>query len=204
MLHFFLIGLLLGWGAAIPIGPINVEVIRRNLSLGTYSGISFGLGACSADVTYLFLLSAGLLLFLNHGMVLQIISLIGAGILMWFGYQAFRTKNSSSENLVLVPQPLWQQYLHGYLLTLLNPFTVLFWSSVSALIVVLGKQGDVVMGLLGGGVLIATMSWIIGLNLVLHFTRHRFSNKVVVLLNKIGGVFLLMVALFSLVHTFKL
>ncbi len=30
-----LFGLLLGWGAAIPIGPMNLEIIRRNLRYGT-------------------------------------------------------------------------------------------------------------------------------------------------------------------------
>ncbi len=34
-MHFLIFGLLLGLGAAIPIGPVNLEIIRRNLKDGT-------------------------------------------------------------------------------------------------------------------------------------------------------------------------
>ena len=70
MLNLFIFGLFLGWGAAIPIGAINLEIIRRNLRFSTASGLAFGLGACVADVTYLVLLSVGILQFLNYPFVL--------------------------------------------------------------------------------------------------------------------------------------
>lgn len=201
--HFFLIGLLLGWGAAIPVGPINLEVVRRNLYLNTQSGIAFGLGACSADVTYLFLLNAGLLFFLNHSIILQITSVIGALVLIWFAYQAFRAKIPvDNQGKTAMPAPLWWQYLQGYLLTLLNPFTLLFWFSVSAQIAGFASEGKVVVWLLGVGVLAGTISWILSLNTILHFTRHRLKATTINKINKLGGLILLGFAVFSLWHTF--
>lgn len=97
MFHEIIFGLLLGWGAAIPIGPINLEVIRRNLQFGSRFGISFGLGACSADMTYFILLLAGALVLLQHELVLRIIGIIGALILLWFGISAIRLKSASTD-----------------------------------------------------------------------------------------------------------
>jgi threonine/homoserine/homoserine lactone efflux protein len=42
-MHLLLFGILLGMGAAIPIGPINLEIIRRNLRFGTSFGIATGM-----------------------------------------------------------------------------------------------------------------------------------------------------------------
>ena len=92
MLHQFIFGLLLGLGAAIPLGPMNLEIIRRNLRFGSVYGIALGLGACSADVTYLVLLSLGALSILTHPLILQVIGVIGSSILLWFGYSALRLK----------------------------------------------------------------------------------------------------------------
>ncbi len=201
--HFFLVGLLLGWGAAIPIGPINLEVIRRNLFINSRSGIFFGFGACSADLTYLLLLSAGLLLFLNHGIILQVISVAGACVLFWFAYQILRAPASNNQTHSAIAEPLYWQYIHGYLLTLLNPFTILFWSSISAQIVALASKGSVAVWLLGGGVLAGTMSWILSLNTVLHYTRHRLEPRTINVINKVGGIILLIFAVFSFLHNLR-
>ena len=75
-MHLFILGLILGWGAAIPIGPINLEIIRRHLSFGMIFGIAYGLGACIADLCYLILLMSGALILLQHPLVLKIIGII--------------------------------------------------------------------------------------------------------------------------------
>src|SRR5688500_17340934 len=105
-MHFLLMGILLGMGAAIPIGPVNLEIIRRNLRFGTPYGIVLGLGACTADVTYLFLLSIGALSLLQYPHVLKTFGLGGSLLLAWFAISAFRNasfsleKNAPSPSLV--------------------------------------------------------------------------------------------------------
>lgn len=46
------LGVVLGLAAAVPIGPVNVELARRTLSRGWRSGVALGLGAVSVDVVY--------------------------------------------------------------------------------------------------------------------------------------------------------
>lgn len=199
MLHEIIFGLLLGWGAAIPIGPMNLEIIRRNLQLGTIYGMALGVGACTADLTYIILMSLGALSILSHPLILKIIGILGGLILAWFGFSALRLnsqslaeKNPSTHNDKI--SPLWRHTLEGYLLTLINPFTVLFWSSVSAQIAINAHtqgHGALFTAL---GVLLGTLSWSFGLNTVLHFTRHRLSGRFMHLLNIIGGSILLVFA----------
>lgn len=203
MLHQIIFGLLLGWGAAIPIGPMNLEIIRRNLQLGTPYGIALGLGACSADLTYIVLMSVGALAILSHAFVLKIIGILGGLILAWFGFSALRMqsqnlaeKTTSTENNRKTP--LWRHTFEGYLLTLLNPFTVLFWSSVSAQIAVNASKHANSTLFAAIGVLLGTFSWICGLNTVLHFTRHKLSERHMHYLNIAGGCILLIFAALGL------
>lgn len=199
MLHQILIGLLFGLGAAIPIGPMNLEIIRRNLRFGTPAGLSFGFGVCFADLTYIILLSSGALIILTHHTILQIVSIIGSVILAWFGYSALRLKASeSAESQKVIYKPLWQQSLQGYLMTLFSPFTILFWTSVSAQIAAISHQGIATAINVGIGVLIGVISWMCGLNLVLHHTRHRLSQRTMQWLNYIGGIILIGFAILGL------
>jgi threonine/homoserine/homoserine lactone efflux protein len=45
-------GLLLGLGAAAPIGPVNIEIARRTLRFGRRAGFLLGCGAVTVDVCY--------------------------------------------------------------------------------------------------------------------------------------------------------
>lgn len=192
MLNEIIFGLLLGWGAAIPIGPINLEIIRRNLNLGTSYGVMLGMGACSADVTYLILLSWGTLAILTYPLAMQVIGVSGSLILAWFGYSALRmptpTNNNRQNNR---SYPAWRHGIEGYFMTLLNPMTILFWSSVSAQVAIRSDEQAGLVWYAGAGVLIGALSWSMGLNVVLHYTRHRLPEKTMHYLNYAGGIILL-------------
>jgi L-lysine exporter family protein LysE/ArgO len=192
MLRALFFGLLLGWGAAIPIGPINLEIVRRNLRFGTTYGMALGLGACGADITYLALLSFGALTALLHPLILNSVAIAGSFILAWFGYSALRMKaGASSEMAALNRHPLWRHTAEGYVLTLLNPLTILFWASISAQVIIFSRHAADKAIYAGIGVLLGTLSWMIALNVFLHLTRHRLSKRVMIYLNYAGGIILL-------------
>lgn len=203
MLQQIFFGMLLGWGAAIPIGPINLEIVRRNLCFGMKYGLALGLGACSADLTYLILLSTGTLVILNYPLTLAIIGVAGSLILAWFGYGALTMPvRDYNPNNIVNTAPAWRHSAEGYLLTLINPLTILFWSSVSVQVAIFSHQHAHALYYAGLGVLIGTLSWIITLNSLLHITRHRLSSQVMRVLNFSGGIILLAFAVFGLLHVF--
>jgi L-lysine exporter family protein LysE/ArgO len=195
MSHLLFTGALLGWGAAIPIGPICLEMIRRNLVSKTRHGIAFGFGACAADVTYVVLLLLGAAMILTHHRLIEVMGVIGALVLIWFGVSAFRMNpNNNAELVTNANKHSLVHAFEGYLLTLLNPMTILFWVSVSAQLALLSNQGRPAMLSLMGGVLFGTFSWVLVLNTFLHFTHRYLPQALMRNLNRIGGVLLLIFA----------
>lgn len=203
-LHLILIGLLLGWGAAVPFGPINLEIVRRNLRYGAKYGIALGIGADFVDLTYLILLSMGALAILTHPLILKIVGIIGSFILAWFGIAAIRMKTTAnSTNKKLEKEVTYSSLRHffeGYALTVFNPYTILFWSSISAQIANIAYKGSSAATYTAIGVMLGTISWVLALNIALHFTRHRISAKVMQWLNFAGGVILCGFAIVGFCH----
>lgn len=204
MWHPLFLGLLLGWGAAIPIGPMNLEIIRRNLRYGALTGFSMGLGACIADVTYLILLSVGAFAILRHPLILNIVSILGALLLLYFALAIFKQKPSPREEIASPPKKAYYGWhiMQGYFLTLVNPYTILFWASVSAQVAVMSKGSHVAAIAMGVGVTLSTVSWISALNIAIHKVRHKLSTKTIHVLNYVGATLLLIFAGMSFYHVF--
>lgn len=57
--------IILGISLAAPIGPVNIEVIRRGLNFGFFPAFLLSIGAASADTTYLLLIYFGLSSFIK-------------------------------------------------------------------------------------------------------------------------------------------
>lgn len=204
MFHDILYGLLLGYGAAVPIGPMNLEIIRRNLSLGTKAGIAFGLGSCLVDFTFIVLVGFGALVILQNKIVLKVIGFLGALILFWFGYKALKADSGVAKEVgQTLQKPYHRHTLDSYVLTLFNPFTIIFWSSVSSQTAFLMQQNKHAFWWIAPAVLLATLSWVMGLNLVLSFTRHKISARVMQLFNVVGGLILIGFGGYGLWHVFS-
>lgn len=202
-MHLLLTGILLGWGAAIPLGPINVEMIRRNLMFGTKSGLGLGFGATLADTSYIVLILGGILVFLNQPLILEIVGFAGAFVLAWFAYKSLTAKPLQVTNK-LVQRNFFHTLFAGFLMTFLNPYTIIFWSSISSQIAsyAVGKHDAILLTTLG--VILGTLSWSLSLNTTLHFTRHKISPKVMRMLNIIGGLILLGFAIAGIVHSIQM
>jgi L-lysine exporter family protein LysE/ArgO len=193
-MHYLIFGIILGIGVAIPIGPVNLEMIRRNLYYGTSYGIMLGLGACSADITYLILLCAGALTLLQYPDVLRSVGILGSFVLLWFSYKAFTAKVAGFNEQSSMPS-LVKYGIEGYLITLVNPYTILFWGSVSSQISMIAiDHNPNAIWETGIGVTAGTVGWVLIINAILHFTRHKLNEKMMKLLNMSGGVILLVFA----------
>lgn len=203
MMHLLLVGILLGMGAAIPIGPVNLEIIRRNLRFGTSYGIVTGLGACSADITYLVLLCLGALALLQYPLVLHILGLLGSLILIWFAIGAFRSNSSEKKETIKVPS-LARYGIEGFVITMMNPYTVLFWASISSQISLTAFTGKNALLLTGIGVVIGTVGWVLVLNSLVHFSRHKLTATTIKWLNYTGGIILLGFAVSGIYKTILL
>ncbi len=175
MIGTFFQGFLFGLGAAVPLGPVNILIM--NTALKNYkAAVTIGLGALSADVTYLLLVIFGLATFLNHPFILDLLGYFGAGFLIFIAYLLLKhrndelkphTKDVSKKNLA-------KAYIGGYFITLLNPYTIAFWISVASF----ATAKDQYQSMLILGMIIAILCWVILMPYFVHKTRHKISVNI--------------------------
>ncbi|MFW5607776.1 MAG: LysE family transporter, partial [Campylobacter hyointestinalis] len=130
----FIQGLLLGFGAAVPVGPVNILIM--SYSLKRYAlGTGVGLGAMSVDIFYMLLMSFGVLKFLNQPIFLNLLSIFGFLFLLYIAYLTYKSADSLiAEDLNLKENSFWSCYTKGVLLNLVNPYIIGFWISVSSFV----------------------------------------------------------------------
>nr|MCH9770390.1 LysE family transporter [Gammaproteobacteria bacterium] len=135
---------------------------------------------------------------------LQIVSALGALILIYFAISALRLPASeiNLSNCNTKARPLWRHYSEGLLLTIFNPYTILFWASISSLVINISQQPNGIW-FIGLGVLISTASWVAALNLVVHYSKHRITPKAMHWINRCGGIILLGFAILSFWRAFN-
>lgn len=192
MWHSFGEGLLLGWGACIPLGPMNIEIIRRHLIYGFRYGFAFGLGASLSDLTYFIVVYTGLIYLLSSHNILHWIGCLSIAVLLYFAISALLTKVqvptlNADTPLDLKKQSAWKHGLVGYGYTLINPYTIIFWVAVGAQLAALRAKGSGEILALGVGVVISTISWVGGLNAALHRLKRHISPHWMKYINYMGA-----------------
>lgn len=200
MIDSFLQGFLLGLGAAVPIGPINILIM--NQALKNYkNSVAIGLGAMSADITYVFVIFLGLLAFVSDKFFMQSLGVLGTIFLFVMTYVIFKNRNN---NLVVKEKNIkanktYKFYLGGFFLTMLNPYTIGFWLSVSSYS--LNKSLNHVMTF--AGLIFAILLWITLMPFFVHKSRHKISSKVAYYINLTSAVILLCFGISLIYSTFK-
>lgn len=190
-------GILIGLGVAVPIGRINVEIIRRNLGQGSAAGMALGLGACSVDTIYIVLISLGLL---TAAMVTSAVKawilLAGAAILLVMAVLILRSARRSARQAAAVTANgsagprAWRHYLVGIAMTATSPWNLVFWIGVIA-------SGQYTSETAWGpwprvfGVMCGTVGWVVALNLALSMGRRVLKPALLLGINVLGAGILL-------------
>ncbi len=187
MIVSFIEGFLLGLGAAVPLGPINILIM--NEAIKEYkNGVMIGLGAMSSDITYLFLIFFGVLVYVNQPEILTLLSVLGGFFLIYLAYSIFKNRDkkidTSGEN-ILKRSP-FKLYAKGFLLTFVNPYTIGFWLSTSGYLA--SKDLNPLATLLG--MLSALILWITLMPYFVHKSKHRISHRVSHWINLISAFIL--------------
>lgn len=89
----FLSGAILGFGAAVPIGPVNILIMSYAL-VKFRLGLAIGLGAMAVDVGYLLAINFGLLKFSQNEILTQILAIFGALFLLYIAYLTLKSAKS--------------------------------------------------------------------------------------------------------------
>jgi len=168
-------GISLGFGAAVPLGPINV-LIMTNALRSYKSAVAVGLGAMSADLSYFILLYLIGAKIAQYQYISKVLALFGALFLIYIAWLIFKGRNNPIQKVTIETnfKDLAKNYLKGFSLTLLNPYTIAFWMSVTSLIATTHLDPIYTIA----GIVVAITSWITLMPFVIHKTKHLISQRV--------------------------
>jgi threonine/homoserine/homoserine lactone efflux protein len=186
--------ILLGLTLAAPIGPVNLEIIKRGLNSGFQQAFFTGAGAMSADATYLILIFFGLTAFLNIPFMKIILGIAGSIVLMYLGIVSAKEFFRPSESAGDLPRRLFKNsFVTGYVLAITSPMTIVWWTGVFGAL--LASQTNTVTNLSAFfscfSILLGCFLWVFCLAVTLHFGKKYINEKTTGFISLIAGIFLI-------------
>lgn len=199
--------ILLGLSLAAPIGPVNLEIIKRGLHSGFKQAFLTGAGAMSADTTYLTLIFFGLTSFLKITFMKIILGTAGSIILIYLGIisaKEFFHKAAMAEN---PPRRLFNNsFITGYVLAISSPMTIVWWTGVFGAL--LASQANTATNLSAFfscfSILLGCFLWVFFLAIALHWGKKIINEKIVGFISLIAGIFLIGFGMYFLHQTYIL
>ncbi len=128
----FLLGVAVGAAYCAPIGPVNLEIVRRGLSVGFLSAFLVALGAVIGDAFWAVVGILGSSLFTQSVPLRIAIGALGVVILLFVAWNAYRASRLDPDYHLSDPPRKRTAFAVGVALSMANPFAVLFWLTVTA------------------------------------------------------------------------
>ncbi|HEX3944079.1 MAG TPA: LysE family transporter [Rhizomicrobium sp.] len=189
------VGFFIGLIAAIPIGPVNLLVVRRTLAYDPMHGFMSGLGAVLADAVYACITAFGFTalaqMIKGHSTTLEI---IGGLMLFFFGARMYfappNIRLDEGEQQESKTLPLLRAMASTFALAVTNPATLFAFTAMFAGAAgVVGQEASfygtafLVLGVLSG----STFWWFALTTITGLFHRH-IDERVMRIINKVSGV----------------
>jgi threonine/homoserine/homoserine lactone efflux protein len=201
-LQNFIDGMIVGFSASVPLGPIGVLCIQRTLNKGRISGFFSGLGAAFSDTIYAIIAGFSLSFIVSFiEQQLLYIQIFGAVVLILLGIYIFysnpakqlRKQKKGKGNL-------FQDFISTFFITISNPLAIfLFLAFFAGLGVVKpGDAGSKHLTIIGGVMAGASLWWFI-LTSVVNLFRSKINLRRLWWLNKIAGAAIVVLVVIAFV-----
>jgi threonine/homoserine/homoserine lactone efflux protein len=195
----------IGLGVAAPIGPVNIEIIRRGLRAGFLEPFVLGMGAVTADGVYLALVCLGVSQVAQVPAVRISLMTFGVAMLGFLGVMAIRDGLRLREIPSLEPKSddpsgapskrsLWRVYGLGIAMMATNPMSVAAWLSFSSVVIGSAHANPMAYVWFALSVPVGCTTWVVFISTVLHFGRRFVNLTIMRAVNMLGGAVLLFFA----------
>lgn len=192
----------IGIFASIPLCPVLVLCIRRNLSRGLLSGFLSGMGAAVGDALYALIAIMGLSFIINFIESQQIfLRAAGGVVLLVLGIRIFY---SDPGKLLNQGEKKTGSHFNDFfsilVLMLTNPVAILVFIAVFAsLKLVQPNPGPLLSGIVIGGILTgASVYWLL-FNSVIDRYRDRFNISLMLNINKVSGTIIFIIGIVAII-----
>ena len=191
----FFTSLAVGFSGALMPGPLLTLDIAESARRGFWSGPSLVLGHGVLELAMVVGLVGGLSHFLEQSLVSGIIGLGGGLFLLWMGYSIIKSTRHNPVSLNVESSAATRggnRVLSGALVSLSNPYWVLWWATVGSTYVVWSMEvGTAGLASFYGGHILSDLSWYSLVSLVVASGRKIAKDKVYRSVLFVCGLFLL-------------
>lgn len=189
----------LGCLAAVPAGPVQIEVVRRSLNGHLKPSLMVVLGAFFVDIFYGAIAFFGIAPFLEDKRVMAVFWLVGGLILIVLGAIVIRHSlkpRETAHNAQHLKKKRWA-LLGGVSLSVTNPMMILWWLSGAKIFRDIGLiqnfNTEVAIWFLGAGSL-GLASYLTALSLFLFWAKRFITAETLKKINFVFGAVLLLTA----------
>ena len=198
-----LVGLLVGFSVAAPIGPMGSLCISRTLSHGRRYGVMTGLGDSTVEAACAAVAALGLGAVTNAVVTYHVwLGVLGALVLLGLGLRTALARPVWTRTLAGHPLPL-ATYATAVGVAASNPMSVLPYTALCAAWALEGKPaGPLAAASLAMGVFAGAGLWWVLLSCTIDWLRTQFSPPLLPWVNRVSGSAIACVGLGTLAHTF--
>ena len=201
-----ILGAGIGFLVAAPVGPVAVLCIQRTLADARRVGYTTGLGAAFADTVFgalgIFSVAFVQSFLSEHQDVVRIVGglvLVVMGAWGIFGRKKLSRSEKAAQRSRIDHATLLQAFVSAFVVTILNPITILAFISIFAAVgVSVHTEGLFDSWVLVFGVFVGALMWWGVLVSITAVFRQRFTDKGLRWLNRISGVVILGFGLYAL------
>lgn len=184
----------LGISLAAPVGPINIEMVKRGIMKGFWHAWMVGLGGMTADLFFMLLIYFGLSSLFMRTNVQLCMYCIGFIFLFHLGFTSIKQGIFQNEMEYIKDKigGIRQSYTTGFMLALSNPLNLIFWfgvygSSLSTLLTSVSKTEAMLYSLC---ILVGIVLWNLNIAFTVHLGRTVIKPKMLGYITAIAGVIL--------------
>lgn len=184
-------GFILGLSVAAPIGPTNIEMIRRGLRSGFWACVLFAAGVEVALIVYLCAVFAGLSFLTEAKWFNLSLSIFGVLVLFYLGSMSIRDF-FHRHDLDLDAEGQDDRHLvSGIVLTIANPAVLLFWSGIIGANIATREFSPHTSLLISGGILSGVGAWLLLLSALIYGGRRFITPQVFGYISALAGLVLI-------------
>ena len=184
-------GIVLGLSITAPIGPTNVEVIRRGAQEGWRSARAFCLGVIVALVIYLLLVVLGLSFLTESKTFNTLLTILGVIVLAYLSFNSLRDFVSGAAIEFDEVGSGKEHFLPGIVLTISNPAILLLWTGIMGADLA-ASGASLGQGLtLGVGILIGVVIFFTALIFFIHYGRGFLQQRYIKYISLLAGIVLM-------------
>jgi threonine/homoserine/homoserine lactone efflux protein len=203
IIHYIILGLSL----AAPIGPMNIEVLKRGFTEGFISSWLVGLGGLAGDVIILISIFWGFRDLIHYIWIQYLMYMIGTVMLSYLGITsitaAFNRKQSPTDFNRGISR---NAFFTGFTISIANPISLIFWFGVygTSLQVLISTHSLLFSIICSFSIIVGLFLWNINLVLTVYFSKRILNDKVMRGITLIAGVTLVCFSMQFLIQLVKL